>query len=111
MSSWPRSLNVILGIWLFISAFVWPHSQEQMTNTWILGVLAVVFAVFSINTPPIRYLNTFLALWLFISAFALPSPRVSSGTVWNNVIVAILIFIFSLAPGRGTPAPIGRAPA
>ena len=37
-----RIVNLVLGIWLFISAFVWPHSTAQMTNTWILGVLTVI---------------------------------------------------------------------
>lgn len=107
--AWPRALNVILGIWLFISAFAWPHSQAQMTNTWILGVLAVIFALVATRAPQVRYLNTLLAIWLFISAFAL--PRVSVGTVWNNVIVAILLFVFSLVPSRGMPPTLRRAPA
>lgn len=97
----PRVLNLILGVWLFISAFLWAHSQAQMTNTWILGVLAVIFALVSMYAAPqARYLNTILAIWLFISAWAL--PRVSVGTVWNNVIVAILMFIFSLMPSART---------
>jgi hypothetical protein len=98
--NWARILNVILGVWLFISAFAWPHTSAQFTNTWILGVLAVIFAlVAAYAAPQARYLNTLLAIWLFISAFAL--PRLNVGTVWNNVIVAILMFIFSLVPSEG----------
>ena len=92
----PRIINVILGVWLFISAFVWPHTTSQMTNTWICGVLAVVFALVAMAVPWVRYLNTLLAIWLFISAWALPSR--SPGTIWNNVLVAIAIFIVSLVP-------------
>lgn len=91
-----RWLNVVLGVWLFISAFIWPHSTEQMTNTWILGVLAVIFALVAMAREQARYLNTILSIWLFISAWAL--PHVSTGTVWNNVLVAIAIFIVSLTP-------------
>ena len=98
-----RIINVILGVWLFISAFIWPHSQAQLTNTWILGVLAVIFGLVAMFAAPMaRYLNTLVAIWLFISAFALVS--VSAGTVWNNVIVAILMFIFSLIPSTRTTA-------
>jgi len=94
-----RVLSVLLGIWLFISAFVWPHSREQMTNTWILGVLAVIFAlVATFVESRARYLNTLLSIWLFISAFAL--PRVTIGTTWNNAIVAIVLFLCSLVPGE-----------
>jgi hypothetical protein len=91
-----RVINVLLGIWLFISAFVWAHTNAQMTNTWILGVLCVIFAFIAMSVPAARYLNTALAIWLFISAFALPT--IGPGTVWNNVLVAIAIFLVSLVP-------------
>jgi hypothetical protein len=105
----PRIINLILGVWLFISAFVWVHTQAQMTNTWILGVLAVVFSLVSIYADSrARYLNTILSIWLFISVWAL--PRYNVGTAWNNVIVAILMFIFSLMPGGAVRAPLRRAP-
>jgi hypothetical protein len=97
-ASWARIANVILGAWLFISAFAWPHSSAQMTNTWILGVLQVIFALVALfANSQARYLNTVLSIWLFISAFAL--PRIAIETTWNNAIVAILTFLFSLVPG------------
>ncbi len=91
-----RTINLLLGIWLFISAFVWPHDAAQMTNTWILGVLCVIFALIAMRVERVRFLNTLLAIWLFISAFALPAQ--SRATVWNNVLVAIAVFLISLAP-------------
>ncbi len=100
----PRIVNVILGVWLFISAFAWPHTQAELTNTWIVGALCVIFALVALAVPWVRYLNTVLAIWLFISAWALPSESV--GTIWNNVLVAIAIFIVSLIPGtRAGAAP------
>lgn len=91
-----RTLNILLGIWLFISAFIWPHTSAQMTNTWILGVLCVIFALIALKIEQVRFLNTALAVWLFISAFVLPVQ--STGTQWNNALVAIAVFIISLAP-------------
>ena len=91
-----RGFTLLLGVWLFISAFIWPHTMSQMTNTWICGVIAVVFAAVAMRYPQARYVNTILAIWLFVSAFALPS--ISVGTIWNNVIVAIAIFVSSLVP-------------
>ncbi len=99
-----RGLNVLLGIWLFISAFVWQHSMAQFTNTWILGVLCVIFALISMRFSDVRYLNTILAIWLFISAFALAGNR--PGTVWNNALVAIAIFIVSLIPSDRAQLPM-----
>jgi hypothetical protein len=100
----PRIVNVIIGVWLFISAFVWPHTQQQMNNTWICGALCVVFALIAMAVPWVRYLNTLLAIWLFISAWALPAGH--PGTVWNNVLCSIAIFIVSLVPSvPSTTAP------
>jgi hypothetical protein len=97
-----RLVNVVLGVWLVISAFAWPHSYAQQTNTWILGLLCVVFALVAFYDPVVRYLNTVLATWLFISCWAL--PQLSLGTLWNNALVAIAIFFVSLLPMR-TSAP------
>lgn len=103
-----RLVNIVLGIWLFISAFIWRHSYSQMTNTWILGVLTVAFALIATRVQEVRYLNTILAVWLFVSVWALPS--ISVGTMWNNALVAIAIFFVSLAPGYlgGGTKPIAR---
>jgi hypothetical protein len=91
-----RIVNLVLGVWLFISAFVWTHSHAQMTNTWILGVLTVIFALIAMRIRQVRYLNSLLAVWLFISAFAL--PRMNQGTAWNNALLGVVIFFLSLVP-------------
>lgn len=104
-----RIVNIVLGVWLFISAFIWPHSYAQMTNTWIVGVLVVAFSLIAMRVPEVRYLNTILAVWLFISVWALPS--ISMGTRWANALTAIAIFFVSLAPaylGGPSNRPISR---
>jgi hypothetical protein len=89
-----RWLNVLLGAWLFISTWVWPHTQAQATNAIIVGALVVLFAIIAVWAPQVRYANTALAIWLFISAFALVTQ--SPATRWNHVLVAIAIFFVSL---------------
>ena len=100
----PRMLNALIGVWLFVSAFVWPHSQAQLTNTWIFGVLCVAFAFIAMRYPAARFLNTALSAWLLVSAWSLPS--ISAATVWNNTIVAIAVFFLSLVP----PLPARHRP-
>ncbi len=105
-----RGINLLLGIWLFISAFVWDHSVPERTNTWILGVLCVVFALIAMSTPTARWLNTALSIWLFISVWALPHHNLA--TMWNNALVAIVVFLLSLVPGAGEQRlATTRAPA
>lgn len=105
-----RALNIALGLWLFISAFLWPDSYSQFTNRWLVGLLCTLFAVIAIWAPQARFLNTALAVWLFISVWALPTR--SSGTLWNNVLVSIAIFVLSLLPSsrevRTTPTGAPR---
>jgi hypothetical protein len=82
-----------------------------MANTWIVGLLCVVFALVALAIPAARFVITALAIWLFISAWALPTRE--SGTVWNNVLVAIAMFVVSLMPttGGGQLLPRRERPA
>lgn len=101
----PRIGNVILGVWLFISAFLWQHSPAQFMNTWIVGALTVLVALVATRYGELRYLNTALSVWLFISAWALPHFNIA--TVWNNAIVGLAIFCVSLVPTDRYLAPRG----
>jgi hypothetical protein len=99
-------VNVAMGVWLILSAFAWEHGDAQKTNTWICGLLTVVFSLSAFADPMIKYLNTLLAVWLLVSSWSLPT--VSLGTFWNNGIVAIVIFCASLVPlevGSHAPRP------
>ena len=98
-----RVLNLLIGVWLFISAFVWPHTVAARTNTWILGVLSVVVALIAMAQPMARWLNTLAAIWLFFSTLAI--SHTTQATVINNIIVAIVVFILSFI---GSYAAIDR---
>lgn len=84
-----RYVNIVLGIWLFISAFVWHHSRPLFMVSWITGIVIALVALTSIGAPRTRFVNLILGIWLIISAFAF--PHYSTGTVWNNVIVGIVV--------------------
>jgi hypothetical protein len=110
----PRILNVILGGWLLVSAFAWPHAQAQRTNTWVVGLISVLFALAAMTLPRARYFNTALAVWLVISTAAV-LPFRTPGTTLNNTLVAIAIFVLSLVPSHetsgGSPSDEGGAPS
>ena len=86
-----------------ISAFVWPHSASQFTNTWVMGIIVAAIAAIACTWPAIRYLNT-LSAWLIISAFAMPA--VTSGTRWNNFIVGVVVVVLSLADTNVADRPL-----
>jgi hypothetical protein len=103
---WAPIVNLVLGAWLFVSAFVWPHAGHARANTWILGLLIAVFALYAIAQPTARWLNTLAAIWLFFSSLAI--GHMEAATVWNNVIVAVIVFALSFVGRYGdrrvTPA-------
>ncbi len=100
-----RWLNVLLGVWLFISTFIRRHSPAQHTNTWIMGL---VTAAIALGGPAARYLNTAGAVWIVISAFVLPAISVAAR--WNNFLVGIAIGVVSLTSVSSGASPLGGRP-
>lgn len=93
-----RYVNIVLGSWLFLSAFLWTHYDASFTNTWMLGVLITAVALGALAAPALRWLNTALGAWLIFSTlFAWPATM---GTVWNNVIVGIIVLMLSFIDRR-----------
>jgi hypothetical protein len=91
-----RTLNLILGAWLFVSAFLWSHTPADRVSCWAAGLGVIAFAVIAMTIPVARWVNCALAVWLFVSAFAL--PHLHPGTRWNEVIVALLVFFLAIVP-------------
>lgn len=100
-----RIINILLGVWLFISAFAWSHTSAQFTNAWLVGLLVAGFAAAALRVEWARYVNTVLAVWLFLSNWILATA--AEATAWNNIIVAIAIFVVSLVG----PQPVRRTRA
>jgi hypothetical protein len=102
-----RVLNALLGFWLFVSAFMWPHTTAQFHNAWVTGMLVTVFAVAAIaGVHRARFLNFVLALWLFFSTLFL--PRLSAGTAVNHMLLAVALIVTSLFPLRVRTYRLGR---
>jgi hypothetical protein len=105
---WPPWVTLVIGIWLIISAFAWPHALTEQTNAWIVGMLIALAAVVSMFAPSVRYIATLLSIWLFFSAIAFTSP--DGGTPWHDVIAAIVVFLVSLIPTTTPHATGGGRP-
>jgi len=94
----PRTISAFVSAWVLVSAFLWPHTAAEFTNTWAVGLLALGFSVAGTALPWARYVTAVLAVWLFVSAWLLPS--VATGTVWNNVLSSIAIFVMAFVPAE-----------
>lgn len=93
----PRIFNVLAGIWLFVSAFAWPHDPGQLGYTVTCALATVVFAVLTSYFGWARYLTASTGVVIFVLAFAL-SPW-GSATFWHNAVVGIAIMIAALMNG------------
>ncbi len=92
-------MNVLMGAWLFISAFLWRHTTAQLANALTVGVLLVACALLAERIPNVRYASTALALWLFVSPLVLPTERIAKAgalTTSTSMFIAVVVFIFSL---------------
>jgi hypothetical protein len=92
-----RIFNVLIGTWLFVSAFMWSHAPLEAAFTMACGGLSVVFALATIYNRGFRYLNAGLAVLLFISTIVLSAWH--GPTMWHNAVVAIAIFVLALFDG------------
>jgi len=98
-----RTLNLILGLWLFVSAFAIPRTPSEFTNAWIVGLASAIFALLGMTRGPARFANTALSAWLLTSAFLLPHR--SPASVWHDVAAAVLMLLLSLVPGTMRSVP------
>ena len=89
-----RIFNVLIGTWLFLSAFGWPHTPAQGMTTLICGALTLLTALASIFYPRVRYLTATIAVVLFVASLA-TAVRYDM-TFWHNAVIAIAIFTIAL---------------
>jgi hypothetical protein len=95
---WPRVGNLLLGIWLQVSAFAWVRADDSRLSAWLPGLLISVVALLSMGAPPMRWLNAFLALWLILWTFATTGSEPLS--YLNGVASGMLVFVLAAIPSR-----------
>jgi hypothetical protein len=93
---WPRYSNMVLGLWLFVSAFAWAHAPESRLNTCLVGLFVTITSTLASGASVLRRLTSALAGWLaFTSLVVYPSRP---ATLWNNLVLAALMLGMSLIP-------------
>lgn len=92
-----RAINAVLGLWLFFSAFLWPHTRAQRVTAWTVGLLAVTAALAGTSGRTWgRSVNAALGGWLIVSALLVPRLRVA--TFWTDIIVGFGLVLFAMVP-------------
>lgn len=102
-----RSVNVLLGAWLFASAFLWPHQDNARFNDWVCGMLVAASALSAIWAPALRWTSTGLAVWLGFGALFFDYS--SQATRLHDLAIAGIVFAVSLVRAELPRAQPGEA--
>jgi hypothetical protein len=91
-------LNVILGIWLIISAFIFAATGAAFWNNVLVGIFVLILASTRVSRPtvatkPLGWTNAVVAIWLILAPFVL--DYLSLAETWNSIGVGVLLLIFA----------------
>jgi hypothetical protein len=84
-----RIFNILMGLWLFASAFVLPQGRVALASTAICGVLTTLCAALSSYDHRSRYLTEAIGVLVVVLAFAV--HPLGSATFWHNGVMGISI--------------------
>jgi hypothetical protein len=90
-----RIFSILMGLWLFVSAFIWPHSRAQIATTAICGALVAVFAALTSYNSRLRYVTAAIGLLVVVLAFTI--HPMGSATFLHNGVIGISIAAAALA--------------
>jgi hypothetical protein len=82
-----RIVNVLIGLWLFASAFILPQGRGQVASTAICGLLMSLTAALTSYDHRFRYATEAVGLLVVVLAFAV--HPLGSATFWHNGVMGI----------------------
>jgi hypothetical protein len=97
-------INVVAGIWLFISPFVLGAMELRLTaSNAVFGAAIAIFALAAVyRLMPIEELIVaVLAGWVFVSPWVLQTP--AAAIAWSNWITAAIVVIAALSSMMRVP--------
>ena len=105
---WPRVIEVMLGLWLVVSPFIFGHAADDRP-LWIndlacgFGIAALALLSFS---RPLRYSHlaiAVVALWLIVFGFlaSYPAPPASQ----NHILLGLVLLMFAIIPNEANLPP------
>jgi hypothetical protein len=105
-----RTLQVLLGLWLFLSAFLWSHLPAVRLDDWAVGLAILSGATIAATFPRVRWAIAALAAWVLVAEQLVPHVR--AGTRWHDGVLALAVLIAALVrdPRERAQPPV-RLPA
>jgi hypothetical protein len=100
-----RIWTAVIGAWLVISAFLWPHSAFQRHNAVVCGFITVGLAIAGACRRELAFLGSLMAMWLFLTAVLAEMEH--TATVWNNLLASVALWGICMVEGCRVPAARG----
>jgi SPW repeat-containing protein len=101
-------INLILGVWLIISPWVYGYALNESNSTSssvVVGLLVLIFAALRYNTPHARtglsWANIVLGVWTVLSPWIFSFMN-STAYVVNSIVVGCVIVALAIWSGSAT---------
>jgi hypothetical protein len=105
------SLNVVAGVWMFISAFVIYAHGPMVTNNVVFGMLVTVFALCRISGAYdqswLSWLNAVVGIWVIVSPWATMGTGATGPTqamIINNCVTGGAVLLLACWSAIATDA-------
>lgn len=112
---WARTVEIMLGVWLAISPFVFGHMPEPQAwwiNDFACGLLIITFACLSFWHPTrhAHLLHIAVGFWMFAFAYyqrfwVYPDVQHAPAELQNLAATAFLLLMFAILPNDATRPP------
>ena len=100
------TISLLVGIWFFISPWVYgTFGDVNSWNSWIVGAAVVILAAIRLSMPMrtvgLSWVNCALGVWAFISPWVY-SYTMERGRFINSLCVGVILFIAALSSATST---------
>ena len=108
-------LNLLAGIWLFVSAWVYGvYTLHNAWNSWIVGALIVILAAVRLSDPMrtmwASWINCALGIWMFASPWIYGYHSTTDRAI-NSMAVGIIVFVLAIISATAMPRMTGTGPS
>lgn len=96
--TWPDVVNLLLGVWLFLTPWFFGYSGEAMAawNAWIAGVVIAALGIAALSAfyEWEEWIELIAGLWVAISPWLLGFSAITAAMGWH-VIVGIAVAVLA----------------
>jgi hypothetical protein len=100
-----RVANLLMGLWLIASSFVWSHFAGSRLNTWLVGGVVASVALLALRKPALHRVNALFGAWLALSTLFIIRPM-HTLSWWNNILLGMAVGACSMLSRRGAVTTI-----